>query len=136
MKLSVLRMLASAMHNKEIEKRPRSGQDAVELDDEEVIVIIRSEMKKRKDAAGAYERGGRAEAAEKEKKEAEILSSFLPQELSSEELDRIAAEGAKILGASSEKDFGKLMAWAMKNVKGQASGERVSAAVRKKLLGP
>lgn len=134
LRLSVLRMLSSAIHNKEIEKRARLGGGAVqELSDDEVIQAIRSELKKRKDASQAYAKGGRAEAARKEKAEAEILSAFLPREISDEELDEIVSEAAAALGRVSEKEFGKFMAWVMGRVKGQASGDRVAAAVKKKL---
>lgn len=134
LRLSVLRMLSSAIHNKEIEKRARLGGGTVQgLDDEEVIQAIRSELKKRKDAEEAYGKGGRAEAAKKEKTEAEILSAFLPREISDEELDEIISQAASALGKVSEKEFGKFMAWVMGRVKGRASGDRVAAAVKKKL---
>ena len=134
LRLSVLRMLSAAMHNKEIEKRTRSrvAADAA-LTDEEVSGVVRAEMKKRRDAAEAYRAGGRAEAAAGEDTEAEILSSFLPPELSDAELERIVAEGAKTVGVTSAQEFGKLMGWVMGRVKGQASGERVRNAVERKL---
>lgn len=133
LRLSVLRMLSSAIHNQEIEKRARSGGAAPELSDEEIIRAIRSELKKRKDASQAYTKGGRAEAAKKEKAEAEILSAFLPREISDEELDEIISQAASALGKVSEKEFGKFMAWVMGRVKGRASGDRVADAVKKKL---
>lgn len=134
LRLSVLRMLSAAMHNKEIEKRTRSevAADAA-LSDEEISGVVRAEMKKRRDAAEAYRAGGRAEAAAKEDTEAEILSSFLPPELSDAELERIVEEGAKMVGVTSAQEFGKLMGWVMGRVKGQASGERVRSAVERKL---
>ena len=78
--LSVFRMLSAAIHNKEIEERTRRGEGrAVSLTDEEVIGVIRAEVKKRHDAAEAYARGGRPDAAERERSEAAILEAFLPQ---------------------------------------------------------
>lgn len=133
LRLSVFRMLSAALHNREIEKRTRSGEarDAP-LTDEEVMQVVRAEMKKRRDAIEAYERGSRPEAAAKERAEADILSSLLPRELGDEELAAIAAEGKAALGAAAQ-DFGKLVGWVMQRVHGRASGERVSAIVRRTL---
>ncbi len=134
LRLSVFRMLSAALHNREIEKRTRSGEarDAP-LTDEEVMQVVRAEMKKRRDAIEAYERGSRPEAAAKERAEADILSSLLPRELGDEELAAIAAEGKAALGAAVPQDFGKLVGWVMQRVHGRASGERVSAIVRRTL---
>ena len=133
LRLSVFRMLSAALHNREIEKRTRSGEarDAP-LTDEEVMQVVRAEVKKRRDAIEAYERGSRPEAAAKERAEADILSSLLPRELGDEELAAIAAEGKAALGAAAQ-DFGKLVGWVMQRVHGRASGERVSAIVRRTL---
>lgn len=134
LKLSVFRMLSAALHNKEIEKRTRLGEAReMELTEEETIQVIRSELKKRQDAAEAYERGGRSEAAGRERAEAEVLAAFLPPELSDAELEKIISEGQAALGIASEKEFGKLMGWVMGRIKGQASAERVSAIIKRRL---
>lgn len=131
---SVFRMLSSAIHNREIEKRPSSGEAPdTALGDEEVISVIRSELKKRRDAADAYDRAGRPEASAEERAEGEILAALLPAELSDDALAALAAEGRAALGATSPKDFGKLMGWVMQRVGGRASGERVSAVVKREL---
>lgn len=136
LKLSVLRMLSSAIHNREIEKRSRgSGIGAVRLSEEEVVQAIRSELKKRADAADAYRQAGRQDAAKREQAEAEFLSSFLPPELSDEELEAIISEGKAALGSSGPNDFGKLMGWVMGRVKGRASGERVGSILKRHLAG-
>ena len=134
LRLSVFRMLASAIHNKEIEKRTRSGEAReAALTEEETISVVRAELKKRKDASAAYQQGGRPDAAEREETEAAILSSLLPQELSDSDLEQIVLAGKAATGASAAKDFGKLMGWVMKETKGQASGDRASAMVKKHL---
>lgn len=134
LRLSVFRMLASAVHAKEIEKRTRAGEGKpVPLSDEEVTQVIRSELKKRKDAVEAYRRGGRPAAAAQEQAEAEILTRLLPQELDDDAVEAVVDEGIASLGATSEKDFGKVMGWVMARLKGQASGERVSDLIRKKI---
>ena len=133
--LSVLRMLLSAMHNREIEKRRASGSNDA-LGDEEVIHVIRAELKKRTDAIEAYEKGARPDAVKREQGEAEILRSYLPPELSHDELFAIVEEGITTLGVHSEKDFGKLMGWVMQRVKGRASGDRVLAIAKRSLGAP
>lgn len=141
--VSALRMLLAAIQNREIEKRTRlskKGEDAdLEtaslLTDEETVEVIRQEAKKRKDAIEGYEKGGRQEAAERERRELEILQSYLPQELSDEELEKIVGGVVSGIGEVTEKDFGRVMGEVMKKVKGQASGDRVSGAVKKVILG-
>lgn len=131
-RLSTLRMLLSAIHNREIEKRARGGE--AELSDEEIIAAVRSEAKKRRDAIAEYEKGGRIDLAEKEKGELKILEEYLPQELSDEELEKIARDVVSRLGQVTEKEFGRVMGEVMKQVRGQASGDRVGSIVRKILL--
>lgn len=135
-KLSVLRLLSTAIHNKEIEKRTRLGEAKdVALVEDEVVTVVRSELKKRKDAAAAYTKGGRADAAGREQAEADFLLSFLPPELSDAELSGIIDDGVQALGVPSEKEFGKLIGWVMARVKGRVSGDRVGEAIRKRLAG-
>ena len=142
LRLSVLRMLLAAVKNREIEKRSsfaKATEDKVptgnELTDEEMIAAVRSEAKKRKDAAAEFERGGRADLAEKEKNELAIIETYLPKELSDEEIEKAVQEVLERLGHVGPKDFGRVMGEAMKRLKGGAGGERVSAAVRRGLIG-
>lgn len=134
LRLSVLRLLSSAIHNREIEKRTRLGENKnVELNDEEIVQVVRSELKKRRDAAAAYQAGGRAAAAEKEKEEAKILFEFLPAELSDQELEKLVDEGLVALNATSARELGRMMGWVMSRVRGRAEAERVAALVKMKL---
>lgn len=132
--LSTLRMLRAAISNRIIEKRgkmAKAGDNApVELSNEEVLGVIRSEAKKRKDAITEFTRGGREEAAEKEAAELAILEKYLPQELSDEEIEKLVQP---LAAGRALTDFGAVMGAAMKAVAGRASGDRVQVIVRKAL---
>ncbi len=131
LRLSVFRMLSAALHNREIEKRTKSGDAS--LTDEEAIQVARSELKKRKDAKEAYGAAGRAEAAQQEQEEAKIIASLLPAELSDGELLALIREGREALGAASPQEFGQLMGWVMSKAGTRATGERVSVLIRREL---
>ena len=88
--LSVLRMLTGAIRNKEISLREAGAE--VELSDEQVLETIKSEVKKRNDAIGSYESGGRADLAAKEKEEIKVLEKYLPPQLSEEEIKKVERE--------------------------------------------
>lgn len=128
-KRSVLRMLLSAVRNKEIDVQKKD----MGLSDEEVLDVIRSEVKKRKDSIEGYEKGGRTELAEKEQAEMILLQSYLPPELSEEEVIRIIKDGIRESGALSMHDFAKVMKVIMPILKGKASGDRISALLKKEL---
>lgn len=130
LRLSVLRMLISAVKNRELEKRSKTGKEET-LTDEEVVATIRSEVKKRKDAAGEFTKGSRADLAKKELAELKILEVYLPAEMSDGALGEIVKEVISSFDVPTARDFGKIMGEAMKRVKGQASGDRVSAFVKK-----
>lgn len=132
LRLLVLRMLSAAMHNRELEKRAKTGKPE-ELTEEEAIAVIRSEVKKRRDAIVEFEKGKRSDLAEKEAAELKILEVYLPQELSDMEIEKIVREVVEKFGEVTPKDFGRVMGEAMKRVRGQASGDRVSQAVKKLL---
>ena len=145
LKSSVLRMLSAAFLNKEKEKIFKISKDKPELSpedskkesmlsDEEIMDVISSEAKKRRESISGYEEGGRTEMAEKEKKELEILEKYLPEQLSEEEIKNLAKEAVDKTGASSVKDMGKVMAELMPKVKGRADGGLIGKIV-KELLG-
>ncbi len=124
--LSTLRLLLTAIHNREIEQRAKTG--AADLGDEEVMGVIKSEAKKRKDAIAEFTRGGRQEAAAKEAAELAILEKYLPRELSDEDIEKLVGP---LAAGRVQSDFGAVMGLAMKAVSGRASGDRVSAAVKR-----
>lgn len=127
-KISTLRMLLSEIHNAKIAK----GQ---ELSESDLMVIIQKEVKKRKEASLGFRQGGREDSALKEEKEAEILSTYLPKQLSDSELEAIIDEAITQTGATQISDMGKVIGMVMGKVAGQADGGRVSALVKSKLNG-
>jgi uncharacterized protein len=108
-------------------------QKAAKEDGGEEIEVLQRERKRRLEAAEAYRDGGRGDAAEAEEREAEIIASYLPEQLSDEELDAIVGDAVAESGASSPSEMGRVMGLVMPKVKGRADGKRVSAAVRGKL---
>ncbi len=139
-KLSVLRMVSAAIHNKEIEKRtklakagnfaPAELAERCRLTEEELMETLSSEVKKRKEAVFEYEKGSRPDLVNKEKSEIDVLKQYLPEELSEEDLKKIALETIREVGAQSQKDFGKVMSVLMPKVKGRADGAKISEVVR------
>lgn len=126
--VSTLRMLSSAVKEKEISLRKG---DAVVLSDEQIVDIISSEVKKRKDSVVSYESGGRQDLADKEKEEIKILEKYMPEQLSDEELEKIVKEIVSSLGEVSMKDFGKIMGQIVPRTKGRADGNKISEMVKK-----
>lgn len=142
--ISVLRMLLAVVLNKEKEKRYKffntepemTEPELVEksqLNNEEIIEVISSEVKKRKEAILGFEKGNRMDMAEKEKTEIEILKNYLPEQISEEEIKKLAEEAVKKTGAKEAKDMGKVMAELMPKVKGKADGNAVSQIVKELL---
>jgi len=122
--LSTLRMVKSAIGYAKIEKRKK------EMDDEDVIAVLKSEVKKRKDSISAYEEGKRKDLADKEKAELAIIKKYLPQEASQEEIRAVVEAIIEETEADSMKDFGRVMATAMKKLEGRADGNAVKTIVR------
>jgi len=138
--VSTLRLLSAALHNREIEKRTklaRQGEKDLEeksnLVNEEIISVIQSEVKKRKESIEAFEKGGRKELAAKETAELKILMAYLPEQLSEDEIKKIAQEVIKTTGAISKAEMGRIMKEVMQRVKGQADGQMVSRVVQELL---
>ena len=128
-KRDTLRMLDSMIKNSEIEKLKKEEG----LNDEEVCQVIARAIKQRKDSASQYISGGRPELAEKENKEIEILSVYMPEQMSEEqvreEVKKIIAE----TGATSKAETGKVMGAAMGKLKGKADGNLVKKIVEEEL---
>lgn len=128
-KLGTLRMLKSALMNAAIEK----GGAGTILDDAEASAVIRKEVKKRQDSVDSFEKAGRAELAEKEKAEIAILSGYLPQGLSAEEIAALVREAIAEAGATSRQQMGAVMKIAGAKAAGRADGKALSAEVQKQL---
>ena len=120
-RVRALRLIAS-----ELQKAAKEGKaDEVE--------VLQRERKRRLEAAEAYRDGGRSDAAEAEEREAEVIASYLPEQISDDELREIVGNAVAESGASSPQEMGKVMGLVMPHVKGRADGKRVSAAVKEML---
>jgi len=129
LRLETLRTIRAGLLEKQVEKRPSGGMTA----EDEISVLI-SASKKRKEAIEIYREKGRSEAAEQEEKELQIIQEYMPKQLSPTEIEDVIKNVIKLTGASSAKDFGKVMPQVMKELKGKADGKLVQESV-KKLLG-
>ncbi len=129
LRLSCLRMLKTSIKKVQVEK----GR---ELKDEEIIKVIQSLIKKGKEAAENFRKGGREDLAEKEEKEVSIFSEYLPEQLSPEQIENIVREAIAEVNATGLKDLGKVMKVAMAKVAGRAQGKDVSEIAKKLLSQP
>ncbi len=125
-RLSVIRMLISEIKKAQIDAKR-------ELTDEEIIKILQKYAKQRKESIKQYREAGREDLAQKEEAELKVVSEFLPEALSEEEIEKIVEETIREVGASSIKDMGKVMKSVMEKVKGRADGSIVSKIVKEKL---
>ena len=124
---STLRMVKAALMNREIEK-------GGELDDEEMMKLLRSLVKQRRDSVEQYEKGGRQELADKENSEIAIIETYLPQAASRDEIEAVVVAAISETGASSMKDMGKVMKAVQAALAGKnADGKQVSEIVKAKL---
>lgn len=141
-KALVLRSLNAAIKNSEIVKRAKISKGAEEgqeagasssLNDEEIIGVIASQIKQRRDSIAEFEKGNRADLADKEKAELDILMQYMPAQMSEEEIREAVKSAIGKTGATSVKEMGKVMAELMKDVKGRADGTLVSKIVKESL---
>ena len=128
LKVSVIRMIKASLKNREIEKMSS-------LTDEEILSVLSTLAKQRRESIEQYTAAGRIDLSDKESKELEIILSYLPKQLSANELDDIIRSAISESGASSVNDLGKVMKVLMPKVKGVADGKVVNQRV-KELLGP
>ena len=103
------------------------------LKEDEELQVLQRERKRRTEAAEAFREGGRAEQADKEERELEVIQEFMPEPVSDEELERIIDDAIAETGATSLRDLGRVMADVMPQVAGRADGSTVSQLVREKL---
>lgn len=127
LKLSVLRMLLASIKNRIIELKNK------ELPDEQIVAVIGSEIKKRRDAVYEFEKVGRQDAADAEKDEISILMDYMPAQLTEDQIISLIDNTISELNIESIKDLGKLMKSLMPKTRGKADGALVSKLVRKKL---
>jgi uncharacterized protein len=125
-RLSTLRMLQSALKNEQI----NAGH---ELSDEEAMTVIRKAVKQRQDSIEQYSNAGRTELADKERAEMDLLKTYLPAEMSDDELEAGLREIIASTGAQSKKDMGKVMKEATARYKGRADGKKIQEVVSRLL---
>ncbi len=154
LKTSVLRMLLSSINYYEIQKgtelwkraslpASEAASDAAQADrrgnarytatDEDVLSVIQREVKQRKDSIEEFKKANRPELVEKESKELKMLQAYLPQQMSKEEIKKLAIEVVKETNANDITDIGKVMGALMPKIKGKADGAMVSKMVREEL---
>jgi uncharacterized protein YqeY len=125
-RLQTIRMVRASIKNQEIElRRP--------LDDNDTLNILSRELKQRRDSLQDFEKGGRDDLVSNVKAEIEIITEYLPQQLTEEEVKAIVVQTMQETGASSKADLGKLMGALMPKVKGLADGKLVNAIVQQSL---
>jgi hypothetical protein len=127
-RLRALRMALTSITNEEV-----SGDAARELSDDEMVKVLTRETKKRREAAEAFESAGRADQAAAERAEGEVLASYLPAQLTDEELTSVVSAAIAETGAVGMPGMGKVMKAVTPRVAGRADGARVAAEVRRQL---
>jgi uncharacterized protein len=125
---STLRLALSAIAYEEV-----AGKQARELSDDEVLKVVVREAKKRREAAEAFETGGRTESAARERAEGEVLAAYLPAQLSDDELKVIVADAIATTGASGPQAMGQVMKVVRPKVGDQAEGGRIAAEIKAQL---
>lgn len=125
-KVQTIRMVRAQLKDFQIAKRD-------ELTEEDEISVLINAAKKRKEALELYEKSDRQDLIEQEKQELEIISAYLPAQLSKEEVEKVVLKVMEEVGASSPQDLGKVMGATMKDLKGKADGRMVQEIVREKL---
>lgn len=128
LRTAALRMALTALTNEEV-----AGKQSRELSDDDVVTVLRREVKKRTEAAEAFASGGRTDSADRELAEREVLAVYLPAQLSDEELSALVDAAVAESGASAPNQMGQVMKLVTPRVAGRADGGRVAAAVRSRL---
>lgn len=126
LRLNAIRMMRTAVKNREIETRSA-------LDDQAVTVVLSSLVKQRRESAEVYRENGRPELAQKEEQELAIIQEFLPSQLSEEELQALIEAAVAETGATSMKEMGRVMKRVAAQTTGRADGRRVSELVKARL---
>ena len=127
-RLTTIRMLQAAVQRREVDER-------IELDDTQVISVIEKLIKQSRDAIVQYEKAGRQELADKEKADIDVWQSYLPEQLSEQEIDSLVASAISETGAITMKDMGKVMGLLKPKLQGKADMGQVSAKIKAGLSG-
>ena len=128
LRVSTIRLVLAEIKNEEIAKR-----DA--LDEEELLGIVAREARKRKESIAEFEKGGRQDLVDKEKRELTLIEGYLPEQLTEEEVRKLVEETIEEVGAASAADLGKVMGKLMPGLKGKFDGKKANQIVRETLGG-
>ncbi len=126
LRLSAIRMIKTALHNKEIDARR-------DLEESEILQVLSSLSKQRADSIEQFKKGGRQDLVDKEEAELGVIKEFMPEEMSEEALTNVVESTIQELGATGVKDMGKVMKALMPKIAGKADGKLVSDLVKSKL---
>jgi uncharacterized protein YqeY len=126
LKVSAVRMIKASLKNKEIEQMGK-------LADDDILAVLSTMAKQRRESIEQYSNAGRTDLAERESRELEIIQSYLPKQLSEEEIDALIRSAVSEAGATSANDIGKVMKVLMPKLKGVADGKLVNQRVRELL---
>ncbi|MFO1408049.1 MAG: GatB/YqeY domain-containing protein [Steroidobacteraceae bacterium] len=127
-RLSTIRMVQAAIKQREVDER-------ITLDDAQVLAVLEKMVKQRRESIAAFEQGGRADLADKEKAEIAVLSGYLPEQLTAAEVDALIRAAIAETGAASMKDMGKVMGVVKAKAAGRADMGAVSARIKAALAG-
>lgn len=125
---STLRMVLTAITNEEV-----AGKQARQLSDDDIVKVLTREAKKRREAKDAYTQAGRAELAAREQAELAVIETYLPQQLTDDEVDALVREAIAETGAAGPQAMGQVMKALAPKVAGRADGAKVAAEVRRQL---
>ncbi|PIS07626.1 hypothetical protein COT78_02920 [Candidatus Berkelbacteria bacterium CG10_big_fil_rev_8_21_14_0_10_43_13] len=126
LKVSILRMMKSAIKNAEISAK-------ADLSDDEIVKILRREAKQREEAIVEFEKGGRSDLTEGNRKEIAVIDEYLPAQIDSDQIQKVIDETVLEINPSGPADFGRVIGAVMKKLAGQADGNTVSTLVKKAL---
>ncbi len=127
-RLGTLRLITAAIKQREVDER-------IELDDTQVLTILDKMIKQRRDSISQFEQAGRAELAEQEQREIEVIQDYLPEGLNDEEITAMIDEAISATGATAMQDMGKVMGQLKPKMQGRADMGKVSGLVKQKLAG-
>lgn len=127
LKLSAIRLVKAAVKNRQIEK-------GCDLSDEEILSVISTLAKQRRESIEQFSKGGRNDLADQERRELAVLQAYMPEQLSPEELDSLILQAIRESSARDEKDMGKVMKILMPRVKGVSDGKAVNSRAKELLL--
>ena len=137
-RLSVIRMVQSTLKNREIDDRvkavdPNDKRTPDQKDDDNVMAVLKTLVKQRKESIEQFTAGGRQDLVDQESAELKVLESYMPQQMGKEELEKIVAEAVATTGAKGPKEMGTVMKAVLAKTQGRADGKLVSELVKAKL---